>query len=46
MQWQELPEIQHDLVKLGGAVEVYYPNWSIKTTIPNNASQEAIKELF
>jgi len=46
MEWQELPEIQHDLVKLGGAVEVYHPNWSKKTTLPNNASQEEIKELF
>jgi DNA polymerase-1 len=46
MQWQELPEIQHDTVKLGGSVEVYYPNWAIKTTLPNGATQDEIRALF
>jgi DNA polymerase-1 len=46
MEWQELPEIQHDEVKLGGSIEVYYPNWGVKTTLPNRATQQEIKELF
>lgn len=46
MQWQELPEIQHDEVKLGGNVEVYWPNWATKTTLPNDITVEQIKELF
>lgn len=42
MQWQELPEIQHDLVKLGGGVELYYPTWADKMSIKNNASKRLI----
>ena len=45
MQWQELPEIQHPTVKLGAALDIFYPDWAHPTTIPNNASQEAILEM-
>ncbi len=44
MEWQELPEIQHDQVKLGGEVSVFYPSWADETVIPNNATKEQIKE--
>lgn len=46
MEWQELPEIKHDKVKLGGSVEVYYPNWSIKFTLSNKASVEEIQQIL
>ena len=45
MQWQELPEIQHDLVKLGGEMDLFWPDWAHPITLPNNADQETIKKL-
>lgn len=45
MQWQELPEIQHDKVKLGGSVELFYPNWSKGIKLPNNASKRLILDI-
>lgn len=44
MQWQELPEIQHDSVKLGAELDVYYQGWHQAITLPNNASAQLIKE--
>jgi len=46
MEWQDLPEIEHDEVKLGGSVEIFYPNWSKKTTLPNYASIEEIEKIL
>ena len=46
MQWQELPEIQHPKVKLGAELDIYYPNWSVATTLPNGITQEEIEGLF
>ena len=40
--WQEHPDIAHPTVKLGGALEVYYPNWASSIKIPNEASEEKI----
>lgn len=45
MQWQELPEIQHDTVKLGAALDCFWPDWSNPITLPNNADQETIRKL-
>ena len=45
MQWQELEEIQHPEVKLGGDLEIFYPDWSKKISIPNGASEQLIMEL-
>ena len=45
MQWQELPEIQHDKVKLEAALDIFWPDWSNAITLPNNSSKESIKEL-
>jgi DNA polymerase-1 len=45
MQWQELPEIQHPTVKLGAALDVFWPSWKHKTTLPNNADQSTIRAL-
>ena len=42
MQWQELPEIQHPTVKLGAALDIFWPDWSKSTTIPNGADNETI----
>ncbi len=45
MQWQELPEIQHDEVKLGAALDLYWPTWANTLTLPNGASQDEIEAL-
>ena len=42
VQWQELPELKHDIVKLGGAVDVFYPTWANAITIPNSATKSEI----
>ena len=44
MRWQELPEIQHPTVKLGAALDIFWPNWSNPITLPNAASKEQIME--
>lgn len=45
MQWQELPEIQHDEVKLGAELDVFWPDWSKALTIPNESSIPDIVKL-
>jgi DNA polymerase-1 len=45
MQWQDLPEIQHPTVKLGAALDIFWPNWSKSTTLPNGASREEIYDI-
>lgn len=45
MEWDGLSEIQHPTVKLGGQLEVYYPNWAKKIKIPNGASKKEILSL-
>ncbi len=42
MRWQELPEIQHPTVKLGAALDLFYPDWAHPITLPNDADQAAI----
>lgn len=42
MQWQELPEIQHLTVKLGAALDIFWPSWKNAITLPNNADQTTI----
>lgn len=42
MRWQELPEIQHDTVKLGAALDIFWPSWANPTTLPNDANQQTI----
>lgn len=45
MRWQELPEIQHDKVKLGAALDLFYPNWSHPITLPNNTDKKTIIKI-
>jgi DNA polymerase-1 len=46
MEWQELPDIQHDQVKLGGELSVFYPTWADETKLPNKADLKTIKEIL
>lgn len=45
MRWQELPEIQHDIVKLGAALDIFWPSWANAITLPNDADQDTIKKV-
>lgn len=45
MEWQELPEIQHDQVKLGAALDIFWPSWKYDVTLPNRASRQEIRQL-
>ena len=40
MEWQEHPAIAHDKVKLGGDLDIYYPDWAHPITIPHNITPE------
>jgi DNA polymerase-1 len=42
MQWQELPEIQHETVKLGSELSIFWPTWADELTLPNGATQKEI----
>lgn len=46
MQWQELPELMHDTVKLGAALDLFHPSWNDKITLPNNATKEEILNII
>lgn len=45
MSWQQLPEIQHDQVKLGAELDIYWPDWANPVTLPNGATQVEIQAL-
>ncbi len=42
MQWQDLPELQHDQVKLGAEVDLHFGSWAKPITIPNKSTQAEI----
>ena len=42
MAWQELPEIQHNQVKLGAELDLFYKGWHQPITLPNSISQQEI----
>lgn len=42
MQWQELPEIKHDKLKLSAELDIYYEGWHKPITLPNNLTREQV----
>lgn len=42
MEWQDLPELQHPTIKLGGELDLFYPSWKTAYTLPNHATKEEI----
>ena len=42
MEWQDLSEIWHPDVKLGGDLDIFYPNWSHGITLPRTANRVEI----
>ena len=45
MQWQELPELQHDQIKVSSELDLAYPSWKDSFTIPNGSSHHEIKAI-
>lgn len=46
VEWQDLPDITHDTVKLGGNVSVFHPNWGNELELPNNISKTDLLHLI
>lgn len=46
MEWQELPEIAHDQVKLGAELALFHPDWSNEILLPNYISKVGLKEVI
>lgn len=46
MEWQELPEIAHDQVKLGAELALFHPDWSNEILLPNYTSKDGLKEVI
>ena len=46
MEWQDHPDIWHPEVKLGGDLEIFYPDWSHGIEIPNHATKEEIVRIL
>ncbi len=44
-KWQELDEIKHDTVKLGGNLSIFYPTWADELTLPNGADVPTLIQL-
>ena len=42
MSWQELPELQHDTVKIGAELDLFWPSWANAIGLKPGASQEDI----
>lgn len=45
VEWQDHPDIQHDTVKLGGELGIFYPNWAHEIVIFNGADASEIIEI-
>ena len=45
MNWQELPEIKHNKVKIEAEMDIHYGSWKNPITIPNNATVDEIVKV-
>lgn len=45
MSWQELPELHHPTVKIGAALDIFYPTWANPVTLPIAANEDQIREV-
>jgi DNA polymerase-1 len=46
MAWQDHPEIAHPDIPLGGELDIFYPNWASKITIPNGADAATLHKTI
>ena len=44
-RWQELPEIKHPDVHLGGELSIFYPTWGEELVVPNYVNKEKLLKL-
>lgn len=42
VEWQDHPDIYHEIVKLGGSVSIFFPSWAHEVEIENGADEDAI----
>ena len=42
MAWQDLPELQHPIIRMSSALDIFYKNWCNTITIKNGASEEEL----
>lgn len=42
MRWQELPELQHDTIKITSNLEIFWPSWANGIELENNISDSVI----
>ena len=45
VKWQELPELEHDVIKVGGELSIFHPDWSSEIGIPNDATPSEILSI-
>lgn len=45
MQWQDLEEIKHPEVTLGGALDIFWPTWAQSVTLPEIATTQEIIDV-
>lgn len=45
MKWQELPEIQHPIVKLNSQLDIFWPDWAHPITLPDTATAQEITSI-
>ena len=45
MEWQDLPELRHDNVKLKANLEVFYKGWHQPIELPNYVSQQELLKV-
>ncbi|AUR93630.1 coil containing protein [Vibrio phage 1.188.A._10N.286.51.A6] len=46
VEWQDLPELRHDKVKLTGELDVFHPTWKDENTLPHNAPPSYINSIL
>lgn len=46
VEWQDLPDIEHPEVKLGGELSIFYPSWKNEAVIPNGATAEQVYSVI
>lgn len=46
VKWQELPEIAHNEVHLGGNLSIFWPDWAHEVEIPNGVGESGLFEAL
>lgn len=44
VRWQEDPAIQNEHIDMSGELSVFYPTWNHEMVLPNDATEDVIKE--